>query len=45
MKIFTDVFTSDEVMSDSLPFCMAFDGLVMEVRAKYVFEDGFFGDS
>ena len=44
MKIFTDVFTNDEVMADSFLTNLAFDGFAIEIKGKYVFENGFFGE-
>ena len=37
MKIFTDVFTQDEVIADSFKISPIFDGFAIEAKAKYVF--------
>ncbi len=39
MKIFQDVFTNDEVMSDIFPFTLDYDDVIMKVASKYKTKD------
>ena len=36
MKVWKDVWTGDEMVSDSYPMKELYDGAVLEVQAKYV---------
>ena len=35
MKVFQDVFTNDEVMSDIFPFTLDYDDVIMKVKSTY----------
>ena len=36
MKIFTDVFSGDEIISDSYKMVEIYDGLVCEVKGRWI---------
>ena len=36
MKVWTDLFSGDEMVSDSYPHTLIFDDACLEVKAKYV---------
>ena len=39
MKVFEDVFTNDELMSDVFPFTLDYEDCIMKVQSKLVTKD------
>jgi hypothetical protein len=39
MKVFQDVFTNDEIMSDVFPFTMAHEDVIMKVQSRLTTKD------
>ena len=39
MKVFQDIFTNDEIMSDVFKFDLAYDDVIMKVESKYSSKD------
>ncbi len=39
MKVFQDVFTNDEIMSDVFKFELAYDDVIMKVKSRLTTKD------